>query len=155
MFDQLMQLLETHNARFRVIAHLPEGKSQDVARIRGTTESQGAKAMLCKSRHNPDVFVLSVLPGNARLDFRRVAETAGIKKATLASTEEVMVETGCVIGAVPPFTFSPRIALLVDPTLVEQHAEIAFNAGRLDRSIVLSSEDYLRIAAPKVSALCL
>jgi len=31
---------------------------------------------------------------------------------------------------------------------VERFGEIAFNAGRLDRSIVLDSTDYMRIARP-------
>ncbi|GHC22037.1 hypothetical protein GCM10010082_12400 [Kushneria pakistanensis] len=155
MFDQLVQLLKTHDARFRIIEHSAEGRSQDVARIRGTTESQGAKAMLCKSRHDDEFFMLAVLPGNRKLDFRQVADAVGIKKATLASAEDVMTETGCVVGAVPPFVFSSRIRLLADPALVEEHDEIAFNAGRLDRSIVLSSEDYLRIAQPEVRSLCI
>jgi Ala-tRNA(Pro) deacylase len=40
------------------------------------------------------------------------------------------------------------VALVVDPDLVERHAEIAFNAGRLDRSMVLNAQDYVRIAQP-------
>ncbi|WP_171020350.1 YbaK/EbsC family protein [Cupriavidus sp. 2SB] len=54
------------------------------------------------------------------------------KKATLASAEEAQRETGCVIGAIPPFTFSSRIDLIVDPQLTDSVSEIAFNAGRLD-----------------------
>ena len=153
MFNQLKQLLEEQNADFRVIEHPPEGKSQNVAQIRGTFEEQGAKAMLCKSKHDPNVLVLAVLSGNKRLDFQNVASAVGIKKATLASPEEATLETGCQIGAIPPFTFSPRIQLLVDPALVEEHDEIAFNAGRLDRSIVLNTDDYLRIAKPELHSL--
>jgi Ala-tRNA(Pro) deacylase len=40
--------------------------------------------------------------------------------------------------------------LLVDPSLMENWSEIAFNAGRLDRSIVLDSRDYLRVARPRL-----
>jgi Ala-tRNA(Pro) deacylase len=36
----------------------------------------------------------------------------------------------------------------VDPALIESHDEVAFNAGRLDRSVVLDSKDYVRIARP-------
>ncbi len=153
MFIQLKQLLEEQNANFRVIEHPPEGKSQSVAQIRGTSEEQGAKAMLCKSKHDPNVLVLAVLPGNKRLDFQKVASAMEIKKATLASPKEATAETGCQIGAIPPFTFSSRIHLLVDPALVEEHYEIAFNAGRLDRSIVLNTQDYLRIAKPELHSL--
>jgi Ala-tRNA(Pro) deacylase len=36
---------------------------------------------------------------------------------------------------------------------VNTYDEIAFNAGRLDRSIVLNTQDYLRIAQPAVRSL--
>jgi len=61
--------------------------------------------------------------------------------------------TGCVMGSVPPFSFNPQVRLVVDPALVERFGEIAFNAGRLDRSIVLDSADYVRIARPALHSL--
>ena len=41
----------------------------------------------------------------------------------------------------------------IHEALVERFAEIAFNAGRLDRSIVLDSADYVRIARPALHSL--
>ena len=154
MFDQLDELLRSRGARYRILEHPAEGKSEEVARIRGTTPGQGAKAMLCRSKDDADRFILAILPGDRKLDFRKVAEAAGLKKVTLASPEEATRETGCVIGAIPPFTFSPRIELVVDPALVESHDEIAFNAGRLDRSMVLNSQDYVCIAKPRLHPVC-
>lgn len=154
MFDQLSTLLNRENARFRVIEHPAEGKSDLVARIRGTTPGQGAKAMLCKSRDTSAHLVLAVLPGDRKLDFKKVAQAAGIKRATLATAEEAIQETGCQIGAIPPFSFSSKIKLVVDPDLINNHDEIAFNAGRLDRSIVLDSRDFVRIAQPILEPLC-
>ena len=52
------------------------------------------------------------------------------------------------MGAVPPFVFDARVTLVVDPAPVERNTEIAFNAGRLDRSVVLDAADYVRIAQP-------
>jgi Ala-tRNA(Pro) deacylase len=101
--------------------------------------------MFCRS---VGTFVLAVLPGDRKLDFKKVAEAVGKRKAGLATPEEAMRETGCVIGAIPPFSFSPNIKLVVDPALIENHEEIAFNAGRLDRSMVLDAQDYQRIAKP-------
>ena len=145
MFEKLVALLEAQGARFRVIEHPAEGRSDLVARIRGTKPGQGAKAMLCRSE---GAYVLAVLPGDRRVDFRKIAQVAGKRKATLATPEEAMKVTGCAIGAIPPFSFSPEVALVVDPALIESHDEVAFNAGRLDRSMVLDSKDYVRIARP-------
>jgi Ala-tRNA(Pro) deacylase len=150
MFEKLAALLEAHGARFRVIEHPAEGRSDLVARIRGTKPGQGAKAMLCRSE---GAYVLAVLPGDRKVDFRKVAQLAGKRKATLATPEEAMKVTGCAIGAIPPFSFWPEVTLVVDPALVEVHDEVAFNAGRLDRSMVLDSKDYVRIAQPLIQSV--
>jgi Ala-tRNA(Pro) deacylase len=151
MFDSLTIHLNQYHARYRVINHASEGRSDLVAAIRGTEPGQGAKAMLCRVKESADVLILAVLPGDKKVDFRKVAAAFGFRKATLASPEDAMNETGCVIGAIPPFSFSPRIKLVVDPALVQRHDEIAFNAGRLDTSIVLNSEDYLKAAQPTLA----
>lgn len=153
MFDKLVALLDSGNARYRVLEHPAEGRSDLVAEIRGTAPGQGAKAMLCKSKSGIGPLVLAVLPGDQKVDFKKVAEAAEMKKVTLASPEEAMLATGCVIGAIPPFSFSEGIVLVVDPALVESYDEIAFNAGCLDRSIVLDAKDYVRIAKPKQHSL--
>jgi Ala-tRNA(Pro) deacylase len=150
VFEQLVALLEANHARFRIIEHPSEGRSDIVAALRGTKPGQGAKAMLCRSE---GVYVLAVLPGDRKVDFKKVARVAGGRKSTLATPEEAMRETGCAIGAIPPFSFSAHIKLAVDPALIENHGEIAFNAGRLDRSMVLDSEDYVRIAQPHMASL--
>lgn len=154
VYEALVALLDKEGATYRVIDHPAEGRSDLVAAIRGTEPGQGAKAMLCKSKDDARQLVLCILPGDQKLDFKKVAAAGQVKKATLASPEEAMRETGCVIGAIPPFTFSAAIKLVVDPGLIERFDEIAFNAGRLDKSIVLACADYLRIAQPQLEPLC-
>jgi Ala-tRNA(Pro) deacylase len=147
VFETLNKLLQDSNARFRVIAHAAEGSSAKVAEIRGTAPGQGAKAMLCRAKDLPEKFLLAVLPGDRKLDFKKLALAAGARKASLAAAAEATALTCCVMGSVPPFALWPEVSLIVDPKLLE-HAEIAFNAGRLDRSMLLNAEDYRRIAAP-------
>ena len=148
MFERIDILLRESGARYRVIRHPAEGSSERVAQVRGTQVSQGAKAMLCRVKELPGQLVLAILPGDRKVDFRKVAQAVGGKKASFASPEEATTRTGCAIGAIPPFSFSPDIRLVVDPQLLARHKEIAFNAGRLDTSIVLNADDYERIAVP-------
>jgi len=150
VFDRLCELLSGAGARYRVIAHEAAGQSAQVAAIRGTDPRQGAKAMLCTFKSQPQRFVLTVLPVTSRLDFRKVGAACGNAKATLASADDAMRVTGCVVGAIPPFALAADIDLIVDPALVDGAGEIAFNAGRLDRSIVLDTADYLRVARPRL-----
>ena len=152
-FDNLVTLLQDAEARFRIIHHPAEGTSEAVARIRGTDPGQGAKAMLCQIKELPETLVLAILPGNLKIDFRKVAESVGGKKASLVSPAIAKQRTGCEIGAIPPFVVAPSITLIAEPQLFERFNEIAFNAGRLDASIVLHSQDYLRIARPRLVSI--
>lgn len=153
VFDRLLSLLSGGGAKFRVLEHPAEGRSDAVARLRGTAPGQGAKAMLCTVKPGDGKLLLAVLRGPDRLDFKRVAASMGARKASLASPGVAMSATACVMGAVPPFSFSRDIAVVVDQALIDENAEIAFNAGRLDRSVVMAVEDYVRLAQPKVAAI--
>lgn len=50
----------------------------------------------------------------------------------------------------PPFSFHPALKLVADPLLFERFDELAFNAGTLERSIILNTQDYQRIAQPEL-----
>jgi Ala-tRNA(Pro) deacylase len=151
VFQQLQALLADHQVPYRLLRHEPAGKSEAVAAIRGTAVSQGAKALVCRVKitSNQRMHVLAVFPADKQADLAAIALAAGGKKASLASHDQARELTGCEIGAIPPFTFNPDLALLVDPTLRERHDEIVFNAGRLDASIVMRTDDYFRLAQPR------
>jgi Ala-tRNA(Pro) deacylase len=51
-----------------------------------------------------------------------------------------------------PFSYHPRLELVADPALLRT-AELFFNAARLDRSIALATDDYTRLAAPRVAPI--
>lgn len=147
VFEKLTTLLDKHQARYRVIEHAAMGKCEEVAALRGTELGQGAKALVCHVKGNGvKQYVLAVLPADKQADLARLATAIGGTRASLASPAEVDKLTGCVFGAIPPFSFHPELLLVVDPGLFERYEEVAFNAGMLERSIILNTEDYQRIA---------
>ena len=153
VFDRLVALLEAEKADFRVIEHVPEGRSEHISKIRGNLPSQAAKAMVMAVKTAEGrKFVLAVLPGDRRVDFAGIAKAVGGKKSSLAAPEEAKRLTDCEMGAVPPFSFSDELVLVVDPNLLT-HDQIAFNAGRLDRSMFLATASYLAVAKPKVAPI--
>jgi hypothetical protein len=79
VFDRLVSLFTKENARFRIIEHAPEGRSDLVAGVRGTTIAQGAKAIVCATpvQDGREQYVLAVLPGDRRVDMKSVAKTVG------------------------------------------------------------------------------
>ncbi|CBG88030.1 YbaK/prolyl-tRNA synthetase associated domain-containing protein [Citrobacter rodentium] len=148
--QRLLDLLSLEGARYRVVSHQAVGKCEAVSEIRGTALGQGAKALVCKVKGNGvNQHVLAILAADQQADLARLAAHLGGLRASLASPAEVNALTGCVFGAIPPFSFHPQLKLVADPLLFERFSEIAFNAGVLDKSIILNTEDYLRIARPE------
>jgi Ala-tRNA(Pro) deacylase len=45
-----------------------------------------------------------------------------------------------------------RTELIADPALLDSD-ELYFNAGRLDRSVALASQDYIRLARPRIARI--
>ncbi|WP_314721050.1 YbaK/prolyl-tRNA synthetase associated domain-containing protein [Haemophilus pittmaniae] len=148
-FEKLIALLEAQHARYRVVDHPTAGKSEEVAKIRGTVLGQGAKALVCKVKGNGvKQAVLAILPADQQADLSKVAAHLGSSKASLASPAEVETLTDCVFGAIPPFSFHPDLLLIADPTLLSRYDELAFNAGTLERSIILNTRDYANVVNP-------
>ena len=151
--QRLLTLLDAQLARYRVMEHEAVGKCEAVSEIRGTALGQGAKALVCKVKGNGiNQHVLAILPADQQADLASLARHIGGLKASLASPAEVDALTACVFGAIPPFSFHNALRLIADPLLFERFDEIAFNAGSLDKSIILNTQDYLRIAQPELVA---
>ena len=149
--QQLITLLTEKGARFRVMEHEAVGKCEAVSEIRGTDLRQGAKALVCKVKGNGvKKHVLAILAADLQADLSQLASHFGGLKASLASPAEVDALTACVFGAIPPFSFHPDLALVADPLLFERFDEIAFNAGLLEKSVIMDTQDYLRIARPEL-----
>jgi len=154
VFDRLVALLTEAKARFRVIEHAPEGKSEAISAIRGNRPDQAAKAMVLDVRGGGGGKrpVLAILPGSRKLDFAAVAALFDAKKCGFASPQTAQALTGCVMGAVPPFALNPDLAIVVEQDLL-QNDTLFFNAGRLDRSMELDTKDWIAIAKPRVAKI--
>ncbi|MCL9647646.1 MULTISPECIES: YbaK/prolyl-tRNA synthetase associated domain-containing protein [Pantoea] len=144
--EKLIALLDQHGAQYRLLEHAANGKCEAVAALRGTEVGQGAKALVCHVKGNGiKQYVLAVLPADRQADLSKVAAAVGGRRASLASPAEVDALTACVFGAIPPFSFHEDLRLVVDPLLFERYGEIAFNAGVLERSVVMNINDYQRL----------
>ena len=132
---------------YRAVQHEPTRTSEESARARGEDIRVGGKALLIKTGEQFRLFVLSAA---LKLDADAVKARFGVKKIRFATPEELMSLTGLVPGSVPPFG-EPILPfeLYVDGSITANE-KIAFNAGSLTDSMVLSVADYLRAARPTV-----
>lgn len=154
VFDRLVALLSDAKAKFRVIEHEAEGKSELISSIRGNRPDQAAKAMVLDVRGGGGGrrHVLAILPGNRKLDFGAVAALFEARKCGFASPDTAQELTGCVMGAVPPFALNPDLAIVVEEDLLTNQT-LFFNAGRLDRSMELDTQDWIAAARPRVARI--
>lgn len=146
-FEKVINLLNRNQVEFNIIEHAPEGRTDIISKIRGNLLQQAAKAMVLQVFNGSEepIYVLAIVPGNCRVDFKKVARLTGGKKASFAPQEIAHELTQCQMGAIPPFSFNDRLALHIDEQLC--HAgKLYFNAGELDKSISLKVDDYFRVA---------
>ncbi|WP_327093101.1 YbaK/prolyl-tRNA synthetase associated domain-containing protein [Nonomuraea sp. NBC_01738] len=154
MYDRLVKDLDTAEARYRLIDHAPEGRTEEVSALRGHPMSHAAKCLIVMVKQGKKVtrYVLAVVPGDARLDLQAVKGLLAGTYVSFAALERAEELAGSVSGTVLPFSYHPDLELIVDPALLEA-PEIYFNAARLDRSIALVTEDYVRLAEPQVATI--
>ena len=153
-YERLIALLDQHQVSYRFIDHPPEGRTEVVSVMRGHDVRHAAKCMVLMIKQGRKVtrYALAVLPGNARVDLHAVKSLLQATYVSFASPEIAEKLSGAPTGAVLPFSFNPSLEVIVDPSLF-QSDEIYFNAARLDRSMVLSTQAYVAVAKPRVASI--
>jgi len=145
ILEQIRQLLRDNKASFREIHHEPTLTSQESAQARGEDLHTGGKALLMKGDGR---YCLFVLPADRKVDSSAIRKELNLKKLRFANRTELEELTGLQPGAIPPFG-EPILPfdLCVDHG-IRENDHIAFNAGSLTDSIILSVDDYLASAQP-------
>ena len=116
IFNKIYELLSKNEAKFRVIEHESARTSEEVAKIRGTKMSQGAKALVCSIKGVSEekfgqifkdenvldgyllddekpamkagkIYLLAVLPADEQADLDALTQKFDGKRASLASPE--------------------------------------------------------------------
>ncbi len=149
VLENIRAWLRAEAVAFREVHHEPTRTSEESARARGEELRVGGKALLIRVDDDFRIFVQSA---EKKLDSGAVRRHFDAKKTRFATPEELAERTGLVPGSVPPF--GPPILpfpLYVDPSVLANE-RIAFNAGSLCDSIILSVPDYVRLAKPEVFA---
>jgi Ala-tRNA(Pro) deacylase len=152
LYERLIADLEAAGARYRLIDHAPEGRTDLVSALRGHDVALAAKCLIVmvKVGKKQTRYVLAVVPGDARVDLQAIRALLGGTYVTFASKDKAEELAGSMSGTVLPFSYHPRLELIADPALLDV-PELFFNAARLDRSIALATDDYVRLAEPRIA----
>jgi Cys-tRNA(Pro)/Cys-tRNA(Cys) deacylase len=121
-----------------------------VAKKVGMPPEQVFKTLLTTG--GPGDFVFAVIPGDAELDFKKLARAAGLRKAEMVALKEVQPLTGYIRGGVTVFGAKKPYPVFVDETVI-LFDKISVSAGARGTQLILSPDDYLRAAEAQTADL--
>ena len=87
----------------------------------------------------------AVIPGDAELDFKKLARAAGVRKTEMVALKEVQPLTGYIRGGVTVMGAKKPFPAYADDT-IELFDVISVSAGQRGLQLILSPADYLRAA---------
>jgi Cys-tRNA(Pro)/Cys-tRNA(Cys) deacylase len=97
-------------------------------------------------------YAFAVIPGDAELDFKKLARAAGVRKTEMVSLKDVQPLTGYIRGGVTVFGAKKDFPVFADET-IELFDFISVSAGQRGTQILLAPQDYLRAAKAAVADL--
>ncbi len=146
VFENIKNLLDVNKISYKLIEHKPVFTSEDAAKIRGSSLSLGAKALIMKADKKP---IMIVVPGDKKVDTSTFKKLYQIKDLEMATREEVKTISGVEVGAVPPFGNLFKIPLYFDQTIADNKT-VFFNAGSHSKSISMKGSDLEKVTKPIV-----
>jgi len=122
----------------------------NVARKIGLPIEQVFKTLLTIT--GKDEYAFAVIPGDAELDFKKLARAAGARKTEMVPLKDVQPLTGYIRGGVTVFGAKKDFPVFADET-IELFDLISVSAGQRGTQILLAPQDYLRAANATVADL--
>lgn len=129
-----------------VLDHPAAFSAEEAAAARGTPLEIGGKSLVLKIGKSG--FAMFVVSGARRTSNKHIRHGLGIQRLRFARREELASLTGLSPGCIPPFG-RPVFEL---PLYVDAHTlelpRIAFSLGSHERSVVMKTADWARVARP-------
>ena len=140
-FEKVTQVFTSRGIPFQALEHEPARTSAEAAAVRGGEIANGVKSLLVKAkRKEREFFAVINLPADKKLDWKKAKAVLQADYVRFASEQEVIDQTGCPPGGVPPFGFANDLAILVDRKVLDRQTS-EFNAGLKTKSVRLATAD--------------
>ena len=144
--EKIFNILKERNIDYKYIEHAPTVTCEESAAARGEDIGIGGKTLLFKDKRDFRIFVISA---RLQADSNRIRKILRSQRLRFATAQELMDLAGVEKGALPPFgrEFLPY-DLYVDYSVL-YNDKIAFNAGDITKSVIMSTNDWLSLVEPK------
>jgi Cys-tRNA(Pro)/Cys-tRNA(Cys) deacylase len=123
------------------------GYSQQVAAALEVPPDHVFKTLICEIETGE--LVVAVLPGPNTLDLRKLARSAGVKKATMADAVRAQRATGYVTGGISPFGQRQQLDTYLDASALDCQA-VYVSGGRRGLELQISPRDLVAQTAARV-----
>jgi Cys-tRNA(Pro)/Cys-tRNA(Cys) deacylase len=114
---------------------------EQAAEERGQRPGQVVRSILFRVLQGEYVMVLMAGPG--QIDWKKLRQTLGVNRLTMASNEEVLQVTGYPTGAVAPFGIPYPLKTLVDRSVLGEEI-VSLGSGIRGTAVILKSKDLLQ-----------
>jgi Cys-tRNA(Pro)/Cys-tRNA(Cys) deacylase len=109
----------------------------------GMPPEQVFKTLLCATHEREHLF--AIVPGDAELDFKKLAHVAGTRKTEMAAVKDVQPLTGYIRGGVTIFGAKKPFPVYIDETM-ELFDIISVSAGTRGTQLLMAPSEYLQAA---------
>ena len=145
--ENVLRILEEKGIEYAKSEHEAVRTSEEAAKIRGVDLKSGVKALLLKTEEGR--FIMVLIEADKKIDFELIAHMEKTKKLRLARPEEVLNETGCQIGGVPPFGHTKngqpvKIKTYMDKNILRNEF-VNCNAGDRTVSVSMRGKDLEKV----------
>lgn len=151
MATRAIQYLKQKRVTFEVVKYVHDEKgARFAASATGISLEMTFKTLVVGLGDRRYCMVL--IPGNRRLDFRRLASFSGVKKATLATTESAERLTGYLVGGISPFATKHSLPAVLDEQ-ARGYDSIMINGGQRGVMLKMTPADIEMTLNCRVAAI--
>jgi Cys-tRNA(Pro)/Cys-tRNA(Cys) deacylase len=141
---RIIALLTAHGVRFRVHAHTVAVTVADAAARLPFPQDQFLKTVAFTAGGTG--WILAALRAHDRVDYRKLAAAAGVRRADLRQPDpaEVAVALGMAAGGIGPFPLATATLVIVDNAATGMDT-VYCGMGRSDRTLEIGLRDLIRV----------
>ena len=145
----VVEWIKEHGVKWRLIRSSGRTTTvDDAARFLGVNKSVIVKTLIVIA--GDEVYAV-VIPGDKRLDMRKLANITGVKPR-LARPDEVAEKTGYPVGGVPPIALPHNVKLVIDESLL-RHDKVYGGGGEDGVLLVFNPKELVELIKPLVAKL--
>lgn len=152
MIETVRRRLEAEGCDFTVHSHQALVSAQDFKAHLPFDPEAMVKTLVFRL---PDGgYALAVLRAFARLDYKRLADALGVKRAELRAAEpdNVAHDLGFEIGGICPITDLATARVVIDPS-VGDLGKVYCGTGRNTSTLEIAAEDLIRISGGALATI--